>query len=72
MVIADFAPHGLDALRTEHAHRRLGFADAEMREWVGQAGLEPGEPVNLPGEALTIRLWPAQRREAHLSLLRSA
>jgi ArsR family transcriptional regulator len=72
MVIADFAPHGLDALRTEHAHRRLGFADAEMRDWVGQAGLEPGDPVSLPGEALTIRLWPAQRRAPHLSLLRSA
>lgn len=62
LVVADFAPHRHDALRHEHAHRRLGFADQEMRAWIGAAGLDAGETVSLPGESLTICLWPARRR----------
>jgi SAM-dependent methyltransferase len=27
VIIVDFAPHALERLRSEHAHRRLGFAD---------------------------------------------
>jgi len=61
LVIADFAPHRHDALRDEHAHRRLGFADAEMRGFIGAAGLTAGETVSVPGETLTICLWPARR-----------
>ncbi len=30
LVIVDFAPHALEFLRDEHAHRHLGFADAEI------------------------------------------
>ena len=40
LVVIDFAPHQLEFLRRDHAHRRLGFADAEMREWFAAAGLE--------------------------------
>ena len=34
LVVVDFAPHELEFLRDEHAHRRLGFADAEVRGMV--------------------------------------
>jgi len=61
IVIADFAPHELDALRTEHAHRRLGFADAEVLGWLRAAGLDPATPVALPGEKLTVCLWAADK-----------
>jgi len=64
LVIIDFAPHELEFLRSEHAHRRLGFADAEIVAWCRAAGLEP-EPVrHLPGDPLTVSLWPAHRRDA--------
>src|SRR5581483_9870760 len=53
MVIADFAPHQVDELRREHAHRRLGFADGEVVEWTRKAGLEPQPVVHLPGKPLT-------------------
>src|SRR5690606_14010008 len=33
LVIVDFAPHTLEFLREEHAHRRLGFADSEIADW---------------------------------------
>jgi len=62
LVIVDFAPHELEFLRSEHAHRRLGFADGEIIAWCRAAGLEP-EPVrHLPGNPLTVSLWPARRR----------
>ena len=42
LVVVDFAPHALEFLRDEHAHRRLGFADAEVAEWCRAAGLDAG------------------------------
>ena len=33
LLIVDFAPHQLEILRAEHAHRRLGFADEEVVDW---------------------------------------
>jgi ArsR family transcriptional regulator len=60
LVIVDFAPHTLEYLREEHAHRRLGFADAEIAEWCRAAGLEPAPPRPLPGEPLTVVIWTAQ------------
>jgi ArsR family transcriptional regulator len=39
LLIVDFAPHSLEFLRSEYAHRRLGFADAEIIRWCESAGL---------------------------------
>lgn len=64
LLVVDFAPHELEHLREEHAHRRLGFADAEIDQWVRAAGLTPGEPVSLPGDALTVKIWPARGADA--------
>jgi ubiquinone/menaquinone biosynthesis C-methylase UbiE/DNA-binding transcriptional ArsR family regulator len=61
LVIVDFAPHTYDSLRIENAHRRLGFADADMRAWLLAAGLVPVAPVKLPGEALTVCLWAGDK-----------
>jgi ArsR family transcriptional regulator len=64
LIIVDFAPHRLEFLREQHQHRRLGFADEEMRRWLGQAGLK-AEPLKaLPpgnGEGLTVHVWAARR-----------
>jgi SAM-dependent methyltransferase len=64
LVIADFAPHELEFLRTEHAHRRLGFADAEIMDWCDEAGLTLSRPLHLPGEKLTVVLWLARKAPA--------
>ena len=65
MVIADFAPHDLEALRQDHAHRRLGFSDDEVRLWCEAAGLTVSEvrhlkPPQGEGEKLTVTLWLAK------------
>ncbi|HTT79522.1 MAG TPA: metalloregulator ArsR/SmtB family transcription factor [Stellaceae bacterium] len=64
LVVVDFAPHGLEFLRDEHAHRRLGFADSDVAQWCRAAGLEPDAPRRLPGEPLTVVIWTAHRRAA--------
>ncbi len=61
LVVVDFAPHRLEFLREQHAHRRLGFADAQMRAWFAAAGLAFEPPIRLPGEPLTVMIWPARR-----------
>jgi len=66
LVLVDFAPHSLEFLRDEHAHRRLGFSDAEVAEWCRAAGLDPSSPRYLPGDPLTVVIWTAYRTTAHL------
>lgn len=57
LVVVDFAPHQEESLRTEHAHRRLGFSDDEIHRWTHAAGLEPNGYEQLPGNSLTVCLW---------------
>ena len=40
LVIIDFAPHHLEFLREQHAHRRLGFAHAEIAEMLAECELD--------------------------------
>lgn len=61
LVIADFAPHDVEDLRNEHAHRRLGLADDDIARWTARAGLETGETRRLPGDPLTVVIWTASR-----------
>lgn len=68
LIVVDFAPHDLEFLRNEHAHRRLGFTDAEVQGWFRAAGLTPQAPVRLPGQPLTVVLWAADLSgQAHLA-----
>jgi ubiquinone/menaquinone biosynthesis C-methylase UbiE len=63
LLIADFAPHGLEFLRDEFAHRRLGFSDKEVEGWFAAAGLATaGSDTIAPrsqSEKLTVKLWLA-------------
>ena len=59
LVVVDFAPHALEFLREEHAHRRLGFTDIDISQWCRVAGLEPDSPRHLPGDPLTVVIWTA-------------
>jgi ArsR family transcriptional regulator len=62
LIIVDFAPHELEFLRDEHAHRRLGFSDDEVRSWRREAGLdlvaaETLSPQSGEKEKLTVKIW---------------
>jgi ArsR family transcriptional regulator len=71
LVIVDFAPHGLDNLRGEHHHARLGFSHAQMEAWLAKAGLDVVETVDLKPqgdqEALTVTLWLARDRRLEIA-----
>lgn len=69
LLVVDFAPHQLEVLRDEHAHRRLGFADEEVAGWLRAAGLTPGPITRLPGRQLTVVLWTATRADQSLPQL---
>jgi ubiquinone/menaquinone biosynthesis C-methylase UbiE len=62
LLIADFAPHDQEDLRTRAAHARLGFSDAQMRGWFAASGLVPEAADTLTGDPLTIKIWLARRR----------
>ncbi|MBD0414701.1 ArsR/SmtB family transcription factor [Oryzicola mucosus] len=67
LIIVDFAPHGLDFLRAEHAHMRLGFADRQIEEWLTEAGLDLEEAQEFEPRAsaragLTVKLWVGRDR----------
>lgn len=66
LLIVDFAPHELEFLRTEYAHRRLGFSDREIEAWFDAAGLKPnaGEAIapRRGEEKLTVKIWVAKRK----------
>ena len=62
LVISDFAPHELEFLRDDHAHRRLGFSDDEVRAWCAAAGLglervETLSPSSGERKKLTVKIW---------------
>ncbi len=62
LAIVDFAPHELESLRSEHSHRRLGFADGEVADWCAAAGLDVQSILRLPGQPLTVNIWLASRQ----------
>jgi ArsR family transcriptional regulator len=68
LLIVDFAPHSLEVLRTDYAHRRLGFDDAEVTAWCLAAGLEKVRVKHLTvtgasvTDTLTVSLWSSVQR----------
>jgi ArsR family transcriptional regulator len=62
LLIADFAPHDLEFLRSDFAHRRLGFSDREVQGWFAAAGLKSlaSEAISAGKNKLTVKIWLAQ------------
>ncbi len=74
ILIVDFAPHGIEQLRDDHAHRRLGFSEKEVAAWCTTAGLSLVEVRHLPpvsSQGLTVSIWLAQNPERPLPARRS-
>jgi ubiquinone/menaquinone biosynthesis C-methylase UbiE/DNA-binding transcriptional ArsR family regulator len=67
LLIVDFAPHELEFLREQSAHRRLGFAGDQLGRVVEEAGLKLERHRDLAPaskdatEKLTVSLWLAAK-----------
>ena len=60
LLAVDFAPHDLEFLREEHAHRRLGFAAETVKQWIEAAGLDFIRQQTLPPGPegkIAVSLW---------------
>jgi ubiquinone/menaquinone biosynthesis C-methylase UbiE len=62
LLVVDFAPHDLEFLRAEHAHRRLGFTPEMIAQWMKAAGLTVSLHRNLAPAAdetgkIAVSLW---------------
>ena len=63
LLVVDFAPHDLEFLREEHAHRRLGFAAEMVTQWLQSAGLDVLKQQTLPpgpDGKIAVSLWLAR------------
>jgi ubiquinone/menaquinone biosynthesis C-methylase UbiE len=65
LLVVDFAPHDLEFLREEHAHRRLGFAPETVSQWMAAAGLDVTMHRSLAPEPgsdgkIAVSLWLAR------------
>jgi ubiquinone/menaquinone biosynthesis C-methylase UbiE len=67
LLIADFAPHDQEDLRTRAAHARLGFSDAQLRGWFASTALVAEAIETLAGDPLTVKIWLARRRSDEMS-----
>jgi ubiquinone/menaquinone biosynthesis C-methylase UbiE len=73
LLVVDFAPHDLEALRENHAHRRLGISSEQMTTWLQRANLslERHEVLDPPWlksqKGLTVSLWLARPAQAMTS-----
>jgi len=69
LLVVDFAPHDLEFLREEYAHRRLGFAPDTVAQWMSAAGLDLLLHRDLPPEPgsegkIAVSLWLGRDRRA--------
>ncbi len=63
LLVIDFAPHDLEFLREQHAHRRLGFAAETVTQWLEAAGLDVMRQQTLPPGPegkIAVSLWLAR------------
>jgi ubiquinone/menaquinone biosynthesis C-methylase UbiE/DNA-binding transcriptional ArsR family regulator len=63
LLVVDFAPHDLEFLRGEYAHRRLGFAAEAVAQWLEAAGLDVMRQQTLPPDPegkIAVSLWLAR------------
>ncbi len=63
LVVVDFAPHDLEFLREQHAHRRLGFAAESVTQWLEAAGLDMIRQQTIPPGPegkIAVSLWLAR------------
>jgi ubiquinone/menaquinone biosynthesis C-methylase UbiE/DNA-binding transcriptional ArsR family regulator len=63
LLVVDFAPHDLEFLREDYAHRRLGFANETVTPWLEGAGLDVLRQQTFPPGPegkIAVSLWLAR------------
>jgi len=61
LLVADYAPHAREELRSRYQHLRLGFEPDAVLGWLGAAGLKPRLLSSHPGPELSVTIWEGRR-----------
>jgi ArsR family transcriptional regulator len=61
LILADYAPHQREELRTRYQHSRLGFDAATIADMIARAGLSAKQLSAHPGPELSVMLWEGRR-----------
>ena len=61
LLIADFAPHDREELRTTHAHARLGFSDDSIKRWFSDTQIDLVQSRTLSGGELNVKIWVGRK-----------
>lgn len=68
LIVVEFAPHTLEHLRAEHAHRHLGVSEADMARWAERAGLavKAAKTFSAPNgeKGISVMVWSATSQKA--------
>ena len=64
ILIADFETHDQDEFRSEYAHRRLGFDDNDIEDWLAGAGLSFSrvETIKTQSSRPNVKIWLGETR----------
>jgi ArsR family transcriptional regulator len=61
LLLADYAAHAREELRTRFQHARLGFENRMISDYMKSAGLTPHLFSTHPGQELTVNIWEGRR-----------
>jgi ArsR family transcriptional regulator len=68
LIVIDFAPHTLEHLRQQHAHRHLGVSEADFARWAEKAGLavRSAKTFRAPGgdKGIAVTVWSADSQKS--------
>jgi len=70
VLITDFAAHDIESYRENYAHRRLGFSDLDMSQFLSQSGFELTQTRSLPApdpQTPDVKIWHALKTSTSLS-----
>lgn len=62
LLIVDFETHNVEEFRNNYAHRRLGFSDTDIQEWLESVGLKLQTTLRVEHkESPSVIIWKAQK-----------
>lgn len=61
LIVADYAAHDREELRSRFQHSRLGFDEQSLSGLLAQAGLAPALLSSHPGPQLSVMVWEGRR-----------
>ena len=65
LIIVDYEAHDRDEYRVKYNHRRLGFADTDIKNWLTRAGfsLTDSQQIKSDADLPGVKVWCGMRNQ---------